>query len=229
MRQCSMRAASSSRGQQSQQTLREGRNSSRSASPPRWPPHSPSLAMTYRITRMQMRRRKRPLMCVCGYFMFDAHGNHWHTCTQHKSTTQDAHEHILSSVRNIYKQCDLTSIRMHVASSRWRTRKLEIRVINLAGKRNIAIDVALVHYFSDNCWCDVSRNGQLHYDDPDVLPSSDGKNNGHMCNNSMHHMSLVPVTVIQSCVLVWYSSIPGHRNLQIETAVWIWPISSYVV
>ena len=41
--------------------------------------------------------------------------------------------------------------------------------INLAGKSHLVIDVALVHDFSGDCWRDVRRNGQLRYDDPDML------------------------------------------------------------
>ena len=42
--------------------------------------------------------------------------------------------------------------------------------INLAGKRDLVIDVSLVHDFTENSRRDdYRRNGQLRYDDPDLL------------------------------------------------------------
>ena len=47
---------------------------------------------------------------------------------------------------------------------------LEIRDINLAGKRDLVIDVSLVRDFTgNNRRDDFRRNGQLRYDDPDLL------------------------------------------------------------
>ena len=37
------------------------------------------------------------------------------------------------------------------------------------GKRDMVIDVALVHDFSGDCWRDLSRDGQPRYDDPGML------------------------------------------------------------
>ena len=47
---------------------------------------------------------------------------------------------------------------------------LEIRGINLAGKHDFVIDLSLVHDFTGNSRRDdFRRNGQLRYDDPDLL------------------------------------------------------------
>ena len=60
---------------------------------------------------------------------------------------------------------DVTSIPA-VASRR---ENLEIRNVNLAGTRDLVIDVALIHEFSGDCWRDLSRKRKPCYDDPDLL------------------------------------------------------------
>ena len=60
------------------------------------------------------------------------------------------------------KLWNLTTTRKHVTSSRRRIKgDLEIRIINLAGKRDTVIKVALQGIFSGDCWRDLSSNGQL--------------------------------------------------------------------
>ena len=77
--------------------------------------------------------------------MLDAHFDHSHTCNQHSSTIKDAQEHMFSAFKNIRKRCDLTTMGKYVTSSLGRKKgDLEIRNIILAGKRDMAIDVALV-------------------------------------------------------------------------------------
>ena len=69
------------------------------------------------------------------------------TCSRHNGTNKDAHEHILSALDTMCKRCGLTIKRKNVTSSRGSKKKgdLEICDINLAEKRNLVIDVALVH------------------------------------------------------------------------------------
>ena len=64
-----------------------------------------------------------------------------------------------------------TTRRKNVTSSRgFKKGDLEIRDINLAGKLDLVIDVSLVHEFTGNSRSDDYRhNGQLRYDDPDLL------------------------------------------------------------
>ena len=62
-----------------------------------------------------------------------------------------------------------TTRRKDVTSSRGSKKgDLEIQDINLGGQRDLVIDVALVHDFSRNLR-DAHRNGQLRYDDPNLL------------------------------------------------------------
>ena len=62
-----------------------------------------------------------------------------------------------------------TTRRKDVTSSRGSKKgDLEIQDINLGGQRDLVIDVALVHDFSGNSR-DAHRNGQLRYDDPNLL------------------------------------------------------------
>jgi len=109
-------------------------------------------------------------LCNCGRFVLDALGDHSHTCSQHSGSTKDAHEHILSAVEKVVKRAGFTTRRRNVTSSRGGQKgDLQIQNINLAGRTHLVIDVACVHDFSGDCWRDVRRNGQLRYDDPDML------------------------------------------------------------
>jgi len=109
-------------------------------------------------------------LCNCGRFVLDALGDHSHTCSQHSGSTKDAHEHILSAVEKVVKRAGFTTRRRNVTSSRGGQKgDLQIQNINLAGRTHLVIDVACVHDFSGDCWRDVRRNGQLRFDDPDML------------------------------------------------------------
>ena len=84
--------------------------------------------------------------------------------------SKDANEHILCALDTMCRRSGCTARRKNVTSSRGSKKgDLEIRDINLAGKRDLVIDVAIVHDFSGNCLRDAQRNGQLRYDDPDLL------------------------------------------------------------
>jgi len=109
-------------------------------------------------------------LCNCGRFVLDALGDHSHTCSQHSGSTKDAHEHILSAVEKVVKRAGFTTRRRNVTSSRGGQKgDLQIQNINLAGKTHLVIDVACVHDFQGACLRDVRRNGQLRFDDPDML------------------------------------------------------------
>ena len=109
-------------------------------------------------------------MCACAKFILDAYGDHSQTCSHHSGITKDAHEHILSALDTMCRRSGYTTRRKNVTSSRGSKKgDLEIRDINLAGKRDLVIDVALVHDFLGNRSCDARRNGQVCYDDPDLL------------------------------------------------------------
>ena len=109
-------------------------------------------------------------ICACEKFILDPYGDHSHTCSQHSGTTKDAHEHILSALDTMCRRSGYTNRRKNVTSRRGSKKgDLEIRDINLAGKRDLVIDVALVYDFSGDCSRDARRNGQLRYDDPDLL------------------------------------------------------------
>ena len=110
------------------------------------------------------------LMCACAKFILDAYGNHSDTCSQHSGTTKNTYEHILSALDTMCRRSGYTTRRKNVTPSRGSKKgDLEIRDINLGGKRDLVIDVALVHDFSGNCSRDARCNGQLRYDDPDLL------------------------------------------------------------
>ena len=84
--------------------------------------------------------------------------------------SKDANEHILCALDTMCRRSGYTTRHKNVTSSRGSKKgDVEIKDINLAGQRDLVIDVALVHDFSGNCLRDARRNGQLRYDDPDLL------------------------------------------------------------
>ena len=90
--------------------------------------------------------------CTCKRFTIDQFGDHLHCCTQHAGATMGAHEHILTAVQRLFTTAGYKTDRKHVPHSRGlRKADLMVKDFQLAGIRDLIIDVSMRHEFHRSC------------------------------------------------------------------------------
>ena len=96
--------------------------------------------------------RRRDDACTCKRFTIDQFGDHLHCCTQHAGDTMGAHEHILTAVQRLFTMEGYKTDRKHVPHSRGlRKADLMVKDFQLAGIRDLIIDVSMRHEFHGSC------------------------------------------------------------------------------
>jgi hypothetical protein len=103
--------------------------------------------------------------CPYRYLAIDTYGDHLHCCTQHAEATQDTHEHILSALQRLFTKAGYRTDRKNVPHSRGLKKEdLWIKDFQLAGVRNVIVDVTLRHEFHGSCANLIHHGEPSHHD-----------------------------------------------------------------